>query len=201
MRFFSRIFDNGHTRCFYGCEHCIYRCADSYHIEIYLRADKVFCLDIDHTVVKCALCAEGSKSFEVLVDRPVAEVAAARHSNSCAPEFAEERSEKIIGRSHVLCHFIRNNRLCDARCIDPYGIFIKELNICAHFDEYAQADGNIAYLRNIFEYTRLVRKNNSRDNCNGSVLRAAYLNLSVKGPAALYNKLLQVFSLPFLPNI
>ena len=97
----------------------------------------------------------------------------------------------------MLSHFIGYDRVCNSRCVDPYGVLVKENNACAHFVKYAQAYGNIADVRYVFKDAWLVRKYNGRYNSHDCIFCAADLNFPMKLAAAFYNKLFQsIFSLP-----
>lgn len=95
----------------------------------------------------------------------------------------------------MLSHFIRNDRVCDPRCVNSDSMLVKENNACAHFVKNAQAYGNIAYVRYVFKDAWLVRKDNCGYNSHDRIFCAAYLNFPMKLAAAFYNKLFQsIFS-------
>ena len=95
----------------------------------------------------------------------------------------------------MLSHFIRYDRVCNSCCVNPYSVFVKENNACAHFVKYAQAYGNITDVRYVFKDAWFVRKYNGRDNSHNRIFCTAYLNFPTKLAAAFYNKLFQsIFS-------
>ena len=96
----------------------------------------------------------------------------------------------------MACKLIGNNRILYSRSVYAVNAFVKLLNVSAHFIKNTQGNGNIADIGYIFKNAGTVRKNDRRDYCNNSVFGSADSDLSLKTPAAFYNKLFQNTTLP-----
>ena len=63
-------------------------------------------MGFDQAMLDLYLCAKSAKAFDVLVNRPAADIAAAGKRNLCVLIFAQKCSDQVIGGPDLLDIFI-----------------------------------------------------------------------------------------------
>ena len=90
MWFLGGILNNSTALCHTGCKHNIDRGTYRYHIEINMIAHQCIGKGIDHTVLDIDRGTQGTKAFQMLVDRTASDITAAGKSNLSLFIFAKK---------------------------------------------------------------------------------------------------------------
>ena len=135
VRLLRRVLDDRQSLCAARRKHDVHRRADRYHVEINMRSDKSLLAAgrfDDRAVYESCLRAERLKALEVLVDRPYAEIAAARKRHSRVAVFAEQRAQQIIGCSHAHHKLARRGAGMNVRRVNVERALVDPFYLRAH---------------------------------------------------------------------
>ena len=128
----------------------------------------------------------------MLVDRPVAEVAAAGERYVSLVEPAEKCAEKIAGSAHSGSHIVRYLRIDYTAGVNADFVVVKACHLSAHRTEYLEAEGDIAYLRTILKHNGFIAEKSCRNDSDRRILGAAYRDFALQRLASAYNIFIQV---------
>ena len=143
MRLLGRIFNNGKPSCKHCRKHNIYCCANRNNVHINRCAHKLFRLCANHAVYYIYISTEHFKSLYVLINRSVAEIAAAGECNICFSKSAKHCADKIIACSEMRCKLIRHRIALKHTRVYFNSIFINNLNMCTHLIKNFDNERNI----------------------------------------------------------
>ena len=185
VRLARRVFDDRASFGEHGGDHNVHRCADGDLIEIYARAAQPSAGDVrGDEIGNIDLRAEGVHALDVLVDRPDAEVAAARHRRAGHAEPAEHRADKIIRRADLAHTVIVRAHPCGVRRVDLHGGTVDPFDPCAERFKNEQQRLGVADLGKVFDAAFAVYHERRRNDGYRRILRAADLHFAVQAVAA-----------------
>ena len=191
------IFDDRASLGEHGGDHNVHRRADGDLIEIYARAAQPSAGDVrGDEIGNIDLRAEGVHALDVLVDRPDAEVAAARHRRAGNAKPAEHRADKIVRRADLAHAVIVRAHPGGVRRVDLHGGAVDLLDLRAERFEDEQQRLGIADLGQVFNAAFAVYHERRRNDGYRRILRAADLHFAVQTVAASDSISFQVLTPP-----
>ena len=197
VRLARRVFDDRASLGEHGGDHNVHRRADGDLIEIYARAAQPSAGDVrGDEIGNIDLRAEGVHALDVLVDRPDAEVAAARHRRAGNAEPAEHRADKIVRRADLAHAVIVRAHPGGVRRVDLHGGAVDLLDLRAERFENEQQRLGIADLGQVFNAAFAVYHERRRNDGYRRILRAADLHFAVQTVAASDSISFQVLTPP-----
>ena len=137
--------------------------------------------------------AQRFKSFEMKINRPGAYGASSRKRHSGPSLPGKERPHHQYGCSHLIYQFKICFRSQNIFCVYGQHIFSRLLYFRTERRQKFFHQAYIPELRNVSYHTFLFGKERSCHKRQDGVFRPAYLHLSSKGSALLYNVLCQFY--------
>ena len=92
----------------HGRQHRIHCCTNRYRVKKDVAAGQMIGMNADHSIFYRIGCPQRSECFQMLIDRPRAQVAPAGHRHLPGSEPAEQRAQKVIACPHLPRKFIGN---------------------------------------------------------------------------------------------
>ena len=133
---------------------------------------------------------EQLKAFQVQIDRPAADGAAAGLGNARVPDPGQQRTHDDERRAHTAYQFIRRLIGRDGPRIQGQGVIFAGIHLDAQIFQDATNRANVFQLGNLVEMTRRLAQDRSGNNRQHGVLRATSLDSSDQPVAAFDNQLL-----------
>ena len=197
VRLARRVFNDRASLGEHGGDHDVHRCADGDLIEIYARAAQPSAGDVrGDKIGNIDIRAESVHALDMLVDRPDAEIAAARHRRTSNAEPAEHRADKIIRRADLAHAVIVRAHPCGVRRVDLHGGAVDPLDLRAERFENEQQRLGVADLGKVFNAAFAVYHERCRNDGYRRILRAADLHFAVQAVAASDSISFQVLTPP-----
>ena len=149
----------------------------------------------DKAALGVHLGPQGAKTLQMLVDGPgAAEVAPAGQGHVRAAEAAQQGPQHIVGGAAPAGGLIGHPAAAEAGAVDLYGVGVYITHLCAQILENAQQQRHVADPGHVLNAAGAADHQGSGDNSDGSVFRAADVDLSKQGTSALDNILGQRFA-------
>ena len=128
MRLFCHIFHDGKSFGHCRCHHHVDRSAYRNHIKIEMCSLQMLRFRNDLAVLDIYIGAKRPESFQMLVDRPAADIASARQSHFRSFILSEQRAQQIVGRSDLFNIVIFNIKIRDRTAVDLDGMSVQPLD-------------------------------------------------------------------------
>ena len=200
VRLFGAVFDDGLARGFDRREHEVYRCPYGGNIEIDVGADQISALVFGNAVHRAELGlnvdTQRLKTFQMLVDRPRAEIAPAGQRDFHLAETAEQRAHEIIRAAELADHVVQRGGRRHAGGIDAHYIRTDPGTDRSHLFEYFKHQFDVDDVGQIFYSTRSVREQYRGKYSHCCVFAAADVDFTVQRDSAFNYEFFQLHS-PF----
>ena len=130
----------------------------------------------------------GLEAFDVLIDRPGADGAAARKRNPGLAATGDQGTEDQDRRPHGLDHLVGRQGVVQAGAVKDQFVGSFEGHADTHLAKKAQHGGDIVQVGHVGEPQSLVAEQGGTENRQGRILRPGNGDLARKGDAPLQQK-------------
>ena len=185
------VFQHGQTVGHDGRQHGVHGGAHRYRVEKDMRPLQAAGGDADHAVLHRILRPQGGEGFEVLVNGPGAQVAAARHSHLRRAEPPQQRAKEVVAGPHLAGKLVGDLGAVDAGGIDLVGAFADHADIGAQLAQDLQRGHDVADAGQVFNDALAARQDGSGQNGNGSIFGPANRDFAGQRVPAANDKLFQ----------
>ena len=187
VRFTRAVFDDRASLCHGRRHHNVDGRANGYGIQIDMASPQMLRHRTDRAVADGHLCTERLEALQVQIDRPAADIAAAREGNLGLLVLSKQCAKKIVGCTNLLDGFIADAHTGQTVARDQHLMTGDSLHLHADLCHRLQHDINISHVGKVRDQDCIVRHNRCRQDSERSILGSADLYLTDQRIASPYD--------------